>query len=166
MNTFYYPYKPEKLDEIRIILFIPSNDINVVIISHPNLKFEHHRLLQVFLKDNKEFRKYIKLKINKFTFIYDLSIEMANQNIATFVNCSSEPYESGYITIPTSIKTDQIDNIFSFDYFFDTFSFPIDATIVDLYKNVTPINIGQNNDLYSYLNNLKILKENNKVKRL
>lgn len=164
MNIFYYPYKPEKLEEIRIILFLPNND--VVIISYPNLNFEHHRLLQAFLKDNKQFKKYIKLKISKYTLIDDLSVDMSKQNVATYINCSSDPYEIGCMLIPNSIKINQIDNILSFAYYFDSFLYPVDTRIIDIYGNVIQLKVTQNNDLYNYLNNLKELKTNDKSKRL
>lgn len=167
MNKLYYPYKPECYAEIRIILFLPNNKIqDTIILSHPNLSFNHHSLLQIFLKSNKEFTKYIKLKINKYTLIYELSIKMAKYNVCTFVNCSYEELESGFIVIPNSIKINQIENIFNFSYFFDSFSFPIDTTIVDFNNNPICLQIKDNKDLYRYLNEIKSSKENAKIKKI
>ena len=91
---------------------------------------------------------------------------MAKNNISTFVNSSYESLESRYIVITNSIKSNQIENIFKFSYFFDYFHLPINTAIINFNNDPIYLPIEDNKDLYTYLNFLKKTKENIKIKRL
>lgn len=168
--TFYYPQKPERSKEIKLILFFKENPllIDTIIFSYPNACFEHGNLIKSVLRDYPYLTNLFNVKIKKHEMIYEIADRLSDKGIATFCNNSIDELDICSMILPYRLENDQIEHILSFRNLYDCYKYKMDISQKQLDHEQKPLCYSSNKEFYTYLSSLKkeAIKQKKKISNL